>query len=304
MSRPPPLPEDVAGGVAEALGNRGAPDPIVDASPLGGGCIHPAARITSAGGRTAFLKWAPDPGTSGFDVEARGLTALSERGGVRIPDVLGHQPGDTDRRGWLLLELVIEGPSDPGTPRRLGEGLAHLHRPEAGWAPGWDEHGRLATLSQPNPPGLSWPRFWAEARILPRWRQVRSAFTSRTRDLLDAMVSDMDTILAGWEEDGMSLLHGDLWSGNVLTDRTGEPVLVDPAVYRGHREVDLAMMELFGGFAADVFSVYGGSAPLAPGYRERRRDAYQLYPLLVHVELFGSGYLARTEACIRRLANG
>ena len=94
---------------------------------------------------------------------------------------------------------------------------------------------------------------------------------------------------------------GDLWSGNVLTDWAGEPVLVDPAGYRGHREVDLAMMELFDGFNSGVMEQYQLEAPLVRGYKESRRDLYQLYPLLVHVNLFGTGYVARVRDRVQRL---
>lgn len=302
-----PVPGEVARGAALALGAPGEPDPLVDASALGGGCIHPAARVETRSGRTAFLKWSPSPGGTGFGVEARGLRALAHRGGVRIPEVLGVDEGGPDRRGWLVLELVEKGPPSKETPELLGRGLARLHRPypdtSAEAVPGWDEDGWIATLHQPNPEIAFWPEFWLEARLLPRWRAVRRAFGADVRRSWERMASRMDELLAGWDEDGISLLHGDLWSGNVMTDREGRPVLVDPAVYRGHREVDLAMMELFGGFPEAAFRTYREAWPQLPGYAEIRRDAYQLYFLLVHVELFGSGYVGRTAEAIRRLAS-
>jgi protein-ribulosamine 3-kinase len=184
-----------------------------------------------------------------------------------------------------------------------GAGGARRRRPQAeGRRQDLSACAGIATLPQPNPRVPSWPDFWVEARLLPRWRRVRDAFSRGARGEWDRLVSRMGTILEGWKEDGLSLLHGDLWSGNVMTDREGRPVLIDPAVYRGHREVDLAMMELFGGFAGEALRAYGEASPLRPGYEERRRDAYQLYPLLVHVELFGGGYVGGAEARIRRLA--
>lgn len=302
MTPPGGPPAEVAKGAALSLGSPEAPDPIVSYARIGGGCIHPAARVRTRSGTEAFLKWSPDPGWAGFGVEARGLEALRERGGVRVPRVLGWHDGDPEARGWLLLELVREGSATPETPEQLGRGLARLHRPEEGWSPGWDEEGALAGLVQPNPEGLEWPAFWVEARLLPHWRRVRRAFPSEVRAAFDLVAQEMDRILEGYRAHGTSLLHGDLWSGNVLTDEEGGPVLIDPAVYRGHREVDLAMMELFGGFSGRVFEAYEESAPPLDGYRERRRDAYQLHPLLVHVELFGAGYVGRTSATIRRLA--
>ncbi|HEX8242728.1 MAG TPA: fructosamine kinase family protein, partial [Longimicrobium sp.] len=107
-------------------------------------------------------------------------------------------------------------------------------------------------------------------------------------------------LLAGAEGAGPSLLHGDLWSGNVLS-AAGDPALIDPAVYRGHREADLAMAELFGGFDARFHAAYAEAWPLQPGYREARRGIYQLYYLLVHVTLFGGGYTAQTLSTLRRV---
>jgi fructosamine-3-kinase len=105
-------------------------------------------------------------------------------------------------------------------------------------------------------------------------------------------------LLAPADQDGLSLLHGDLWSGNVLSTASG-PALVDPAVYRGHREVDLAMTELFGGFDASFYEAYQEVWPLLPGYADTRRTIYQLYPLLVHVNLFGGAYIAQTANLLR-----
>ncbi|HEX8673749.1 MAG TPA: fructosamine kinase family protein, partial [Longimicrobium sp.] len=107
-------------------------------------------------------------------------------------------------------------------------------------------------------------------------------------------------LLAAGEEDGPTLLHGDLWSGNVVATSRG-PSLVDPATYRGHREVDLAMTELFGGFGAEFYTAYEEAWPLRPGYQEERRAVYQLFYLLVHVNLFGGGYVARTAEALRRV---
>ena len=297
------VPDGVAREVARALGSPEDPDPVESASALGGGCIHPAARIRTGSGTEAFLKWNPDPGPGGFGVEARGLEALARREGLRVPRVLAFREGGPDSRGWLLLELIREGPGKAETGQLLGTGLARLHRPIPDGTPGWAEHGILATLPQPNLPGLSWPDFWVQARLLPRWKQVHRAFGREAREVWERAAANMDRILDGWEEDGVSLLHGDLWSGNVLTDQEGRPVLIDPAVYRGHREVDLAMMELFGGFSGGARDTAREAWPLPPGYENRRRHAYQLYPLLVHVELFGGSYVAGASARIRKLAS-
>jgi len=294
--------------VEEALTSAGVEDPrVVGVEPVSGGCIHTALRIHLAGG-SAFLKWSPRVRRDLFRREAEGLEALrvvSEGGPLRVPRVLGvgNGEGEEEGPGWLLLEDLPEAPPGPGYARRLGRGLARLHQTpvEGGW--GWGSDNFLATLSQENRPGEGWGPFWRDRRLLPRLRDARDAghFAGASAGRWDRLLARVDGLVDGAEEDGPSLLHGDLWSGNVFAGPGGAPVLVDPAVYRGHREVDLAMMELFGGFSADTFAAYREETPLQPGYREVRRDLYQLYPLLAHVNLFGGGYVAGAEACCRRL---
>lgn len=298
------LPRDVARGVVGALApSDRAKVEIRSLRTVGGGCIHPAVRVETTKGTAAFVKWSPDPGPTGFGVEARGLDALRRRGGVPVPEVLGVEEGQPGQRGWLALEWIQPGPATPDTPSRLGEGLAHLHRPLSGAAPGWDEDGWIATLPQPNPAGLDWPTFWARARLEPQWRRAReSGRLGRSEDAqMERLLDLLPDALAGWADDGIALLHGDLWSGNLLVGREGTPHLVDPAAYCGHREVDLAMMELFGGFEEGVFSAYRAHRPVSPAYGEIRRRVYQLYPLLVHVNLFGGGYVGRTLRTLAEL---
>jgi protein-ribulosamine 3-kinase len=280
---------------------RGATPAETEAA-VGGGCIHPARRIRGPSGRAAFLKWSPEPGRSGFGVEARGLRALRDRGGVPVPEVLGWDEGGKEARGWLLLEWIEPGSPTPDTEAELGRGLARLHEPLDEGGPGWEEEGWIGSLPQGNRTDLDWPAFWAAARLAPRWRHAREAgrIPAREEPAMDRLLSALPRALAGWETDGISLLHGDLWSGNVLVARGGSPYLVDPAVYRGHREVDLAMMELFGGFGPGTFRAYEEVVPLRDGYAEIRRGIYQLYPLLVHVNLFGGGYAERTLRTLER----
>ncbi len=296
------LPPDVAEGVAQALGAGERADPFSSVSRLGGGCIDPAARIITQSGATAFLKWASTPGASRFSVESRGLQALAASGGPRIPHVLGVADGTPQSRGWLLLEYVEPGAADPDTFRRLGRELAILHRPIDGATPGWDEEGWIGSLPQSNAAnGLDWPEFWRRLRLEAQWEEARGSFGSADRREWERLMESVRSGLAEWESEGLSLLHGDLWSGNVIVDAHGRPVLVDPAAYRGHREVDLAMMELFGGFPGDTLESYREAAPLSPGYSAVRRDLYQLYPLLVHVNLFGAGYVSGVRTRVRRL---
>jgi protein-ribulosamine 3-kinase len=287
------IPPDVARGVAAALGGRDAPKPFARVDPQGGGCIHPAVRIRTRSGDDVFLKWARAAGWHGFDVEARGLRALADRGGPRIPRVLAFHRGEPAERGWLLLEYIESGAPARDTPERLGRALAHLHAPFADEEPGWEEDGFIGSLPQTNRSAHSrWAAFWKEARLEAQWRSAERYFDAKARRAWERLLGLVVVALEEVADEGLSLLHGDLWSGNVLYDLDGDPVLVDPAVYRGHREVDLAMMELFGGFDPAFMSRYAEEVPLRPGYTEVRRDLYQLYPLLVHVNLFGRGYVS------------
>lgn len=288
------LPEPVRRAVEAELG------PIREARPVAGGCISSSLRIELGGG-SAFLKYGSgSPGL--FASEARGLEALRAGGsGLRIPAVLAVHDSAPGGFGWLALEWLEPGERAAGFGVRLGSGLAALHRAgHGGW--GWERDGYIGSLAQCNAPTADWARFWGERRIGAQLRLAREAGRMPGSDAQwDRLLAQLPESLAAAERDGPSLLHGDLWSGNVIAVPGGEPALVDPAVYRGHREVDLAMSELFGGFAPDFYTAYREAWPLLPGYEEVRRGVYQLFYLLVHVNLFGGGYIAQTAALLRRL---
>ncbi len=310
------LPPGVRDGVTAALEERlGRPPSIASARSVGGGCINPSARIEIDGGDAFFLKWnAEHPEL--FVPEADGLEALSRAGGPRIPEVLGVGSGGGEAPGWLLLEFIPRGRPGPGYDRTLAEGLAKIHGedgaapsdapgPESGTGWGWHRDNFIGSLPQSNTPHPGWSAFWIEERIRPQLALARDRGFLREGDASwDELFRRADELLAAGEEDGPSLLHGDLWSGNVYPGPGGEPVLVDPAVYRGHREVDLAMTELFGGFGDGFHESYREARPLVPGYRKARRHLYQLYPLLVHVNLFGGGYAERARNALERGLRG
>ena len=279
--------------------------PVSSVTPVGGGCINPSVRLTLPD-RTAFLKFNPESPPALFHVEARGLQALRDAAaGLRIPEVLAV--GEGDGIGWLLLEWLAPAPRGPNFGERLGRGLAALHRAgadaETEW--GWPEDGWIGPLPQENTRMADWPEFWRSRRLEPQLRHARDAGRMPGRAAeWKHLFAHLPELLAPAEQDGPSLLHGDLWSGNVLPAEpqeggAGEPALVDPATYRGHREVDLAMSELFGGFDASFYAAYRETWPLEPGYRELRRSVYQLFYLLVHVNVFGGSYIPSTERTLR-----
>ena len=306
---PVTIPAPVREGVLAALSERrGSGTDIASSEPVGGGCINPSARIELADGDAFFLKWNADRPDL-FEPEAAGLRALartdpdSEGEGIRVPEVVGVGRGE-EGPGWLLLEYIPQGSPGPEYGRRLGRGLAALHRRrDEGW--GWERDNFIGSLPQSNESRPTWSEFWAEERLRPQLRRAREQGHLReSGDAWEELFRRMDGLVGPAEEDGPSLLHGDLWSGNVYPGPSGEPVLIDPAVYRGHREVDLAMTELFGGFPGDFYRAYREVRPTASGYEERRRALYQLYYLLVHVNLFGSGYVGRTMRALRAALGG
>ena len=264
---------------------------VLGAKPVSGGSINEAVRLRTTDG-DFFLKWHPGMGSEIFRMEAEGLEALAASRTVAVPAVVARSSGG-ENVPWMLLEWIREGVPSRSSWRALGRSLAGLHRSWAEKHYGWSSRNVIGTLDQQNGWFDDWCRFWAEKRVLPLAWALRAdgVITSEQLIVIENLADRLDTLLgAAAGADGPSLLHGDLWSGNVLFAEAGEAVLIDPAVYVGHREVDLAMCRLFGGFPATFYHAYAESWPLQPGH-ERRLPAYQLYPLLVHARLFGGGYV-------------
>jgi protein-ribulosamine 3-kinase len=269
-----------------------------DSAPVSGGCVNHALRVTTAEG-VLFLKHAPDAPTGLYAAEARGLEALRAAAeDLVIPDVLGWSEAADGAPAWLALEWLETSAPAADHGERLGRGLAALHRAGSGEGWGWETDNFIGPLPQANAPAEEWPEFWRHRRLQPQLDLARVAGRP-AGDAADweRLFDRLPALLAPAGEEGPSLLHGDLWSGNVLATPRG-PALVDPAVYRGHRETDLAMAELFGGFDPAFHAAYSEAWPLAPGW-PARRAAYQLWYLLVHLNLFGSAYVGRVAAALR-----
>lgn len=253
---------------------------------IGGGDINDAYRITLADGRRLFVKTNRNVPHDFFAREAAGLAFLAQGldgALLRVPEVL------LISESALVLELLELGPPSPAAEEQLGRGLAHLHRSSPG-SFGLDHDNYIGTLVQPNRPTQTWAEFYGQQRLLAQARlpEADRLLDRPLRRRLDRLVSRLEELVG--DAEAPARLHGDLWGGNWLCTTKG-PFLVDPAAYGGHREVDLAMMRLFGGFSPRVFEAYEEVAPLASGHQQRV-SLYQLYPLLVHVNLFGAGYLS------------
>ena len=290
-------PDEVRTAVEAALSREATGSVrVTGSSPVGGGCISPTARLQTEAG-PYFLKWGgPDQPAELLAAEARGLQELADTDEVRVPAVIAR--GVDRDPPWLLLEWLEPGRGRADSWRRLGTELAALHR-HGDDRFGADSDNFIGSLPQPNGRTDDWPAFWRAHRLEPQLRQAVDRGLMDDGDLrrFDALFDRLDEILAPGSDEGPSLLHGDLWSGNVhMTD--GRAAVIDPSVYHGHREVDLAMAELFGGFEPGFFQAYDHRWPRAPGYAPTRRAVYQLYYLLVHVNLFGSGYVGRTRSAL------
>lgn len=275
--------------------------PAVGAEPvewtsLSGGDVAEAFRVTLDDHRIVFAKTHRDPPDGFFTTEATGLTWLRDAGAVPVPEVLAV----SDDPPFLVLEWIVEGSPGPDTEVDLGRSLAALHR--AG-APTFGREDRRTTGSRglPNEPCESWVEFFATQRLIPLARMARDdgVLDTSTIRRLDRVVERLDD-LAG-DPEPPARLHGDLWGGNRLVDADARSWLIDPAAHGGHREFDLAMMRLFGGFGDACFSEYDSTFPLADGWRERV-PLHQLVPLIVHAVKFGGGYVPAVERSLTRLS--
>jgi fructosamine-3-kinase len=243
------------------------------ARPLAGGSIDQVLRVRFADGGRAVVKAGAAP-----EREARMLAALRARG-APVPDVLA-----ADARVLVLSEVPNRGTPE-GAWRDLAEVLVRLHAPDSAQGRyGWDEDAAFGPLAIPGGRDDLWPRFWAERRLLAHAARLPSDLAGRVERLAAGLPERLPA------RPPVALLHGDLWTGNVLVDGPRVTALIDPACSHGHAEVDLAMLTLFASPGADFASVY----PVEPGWRERRA-VYQLWPALVHLLLFGEGYRPLVE---------
>jgi fructosamine-3-kinase len=296
------VPAALADAVARATGAE-----VTGGARASGGSINEAWALELNGGGRAFVKTRADAAPGEYATEAAGLRWLAQAGTVALPGVLAV--GEDDGPRFLALEWIDEGRLDAAGEEALGRGLAALHAagapafgapPPGAPAPdGAPAPLRIGELTLPNEPTADWPSFYARRRLEPLvalclGRGTLSAAGARAVELVCERIGD----LAGPPEPP-ARLHGDLWGGNVLAGADGRARLIDPAAYGGHREVDLAMLRLFGAPSERVFAAYAEAAPLADGHEERVA-LWQLFPLLVHAALFGGAYGASVESAAVR----
>lgn len=268
---------------------------LVDFSFTGGGCINNGGRLRTPAG-DYFIKWNDARKFPGmFDAEAKGLALLRQPGVVRIPEVI--MVNEADPYQFILLEYIHQNTKRDTYWQLLGERLAALHRC-TNTQYGLDHSNYIGSLPQMNQPATDWIQFFVRQRIDP---QLKIAVDAGRLPV--AVIKKFETLylqLAGLlPAEPPSLLHGDLWSGNLITDDRGEPCLIDPAVYFGHRETEIAFTTLFGGFSQVFYDSYHQNFPLYTGFNSRA-EIYNLYPLLVHTNIFGGGYATQVVSLVSR----
>ena len=272
-------------------------DDLTELTPIRGGDISRAFRARTHDGRTVFVKTRDHPPPGMFEAEAASLRWLRDADAIACPEPLSWD------ESHLMLEWI---PSAPGSSvrgssssdARLGAGLARLHASGAAQF-GLAVPANLATIPLDNSPTPSWPEFLWSRRLEPLLRRALAvgAIDSAAARVFDHLATRLEDLCGPAEPPAR--LHGDLWSGNVVVDESGGPWLVDPSSFGGHREIDLAMLALFGGLSESIIAAYDEVHPLTDGWRDRL-GLNQLLPLLVHAVLFGGSYGAQALATARR----
>lgn len=286
--------ETVWARVAERISaTTGAPFALRQQRAVGGGCIN-SATVLQDGERRFFVKLNDAARVSMFAAEAEGLKEIARSRTVRVPEPVCW--GTADGAAYLVLEYLELGGADSGSLEKLGQQLAQMHRATRDRF-GWRLDNTIGSTPQINAPTSDWIEFWRELRL---GYQLRLAVRNGCHILNkgERLMAELGEFFRSYRP-APSLLHGDLWGGNVGAAGQ-QPVIFDPAVYYGDREADLAMTELFGGFPPRFYQAYQDTWPLDAGYQVRK-TLYNLYHVLNHFNLFGGGYGSQAGRMIDRL---
>lgn len=276
---------------------------IAQSDRISGGDINDAYGLTLTNGMHIFMKSNRIENAAFFTAEAAGLNAIAQTGCIGTPRILcsGTETG-TPGYSFLLLEFINGKQRIPDYWETFARQLAALHQaPAADFVPGgrygFIQDNYIGAGKQINTAKESWVTFFRDCRLKPQFASAANYFDAADRKRITKLLDRLDDFLV--EPEHPSLLHGDLWSGNFITGNDGRAWLIDPAAYVGHAEADLAMTELFGGFSPAFYAAYQENTPMQPGYHERR-DLYNLYHLLNHLNLFGGTYLSSVKRVIRK----
>ena len=290
------LPSIIQTGLLQILQEKNGGSPaLLYVRSVGGGCINDAQVVKTNQG-WYFIKYNHGslyPGM--FEAEARGLKILEKADAVRVPQVIGT--GIAGKYEFLMLEYLESGRQEKHFWEHFGRGLAGLHK-HAAKQFGLDHDNYIGSLPQSNAFSNHWKDFFISQRIEPQLRLSRQSgkADSHLVSLFEQLFARLD---AFFPQEPPALLHGDLWSGNYLPGPDGEAVIIDPAVYYGHRYMDLGMTRLFGGFSPEFYMAYQEEYPLESHWKEGLEIA-NLYPLMVHLNLFGGGYPGSVRQVLKK----
>ncbi|MEQ1543800.1 fructosamine kinase family protein [Methyloglobulus sp.] len=269
---------------------------LVNARPLAGGDINSAYCLQGTD-KSYFVKLNHADTLAMFAAEAAGLKELAASRTVRIPSPVIY--GTAAERAFLVLEYIEFGAASKTSDRLFGQQLALLHQQRQPYF-GWYRDNTIGSTPQPNTRNDSWIEFWCTQRLQHQLQLAAAKGYGGHLQTRGEQLCDNVALFFDGYQPHPSLVHGDLWGGNAAIDKRGNPVMFDPACYYGDRETDIAMTELFGGFSQDFHAVYQAICPLDQGYATRK-NLYNLYHVLNHINLFGSGYLRQAESMIAKL---
>lgn len=287
------LQETIAQAISKATG---AAFRIENQHGVTGGCIN-QSEILSGAGRRYFIKYNEAQRLAMFEAEAEGLAEITRSNSVRVPQPVCH--GTHANQAFLVLEYLEIGGGNADTDEALGRQLAAMHRYTKKQF-GWTRDNTIGSSPQINSQETDWVTFYGEHRLRFQLElAAENGYAKGLQALGEKLLNKFAPFFASYRPQP-SLLHGDLWGGNHAALRDGTPVIFDPAPYYGDREADLAMTELFGGFSARFYAAYREAWPLDAGYAVRK-DLYNLYHVLNHLNLFGGGYRGQAQDLIERL---
>ena len=262
---------------------------------VAGGCINHAVSIET-GDEKFFIKFNTANLVEMFNAEAAGLKELAKAAAIKVPAVIAS--GCDQQQSWLILQHLQFAHGSADASELAGRQLAQLHHFTQAQH-GWHQNNFIGSSPQINPRHDSWIDFWKQARLGYQLNLARQkSFSGKVIQLTERLILDCDPLIN--HQPAASLLHGDLWSGNLAYSPQGQPVIFDPAVYYGDHETDLAMTELFGGFSSRFYRAYQEIMPISPDYRVRKQ-LYNLYHILNHMNIFGGGYGSQAAGMAERL---
>lgn len=264
--------------------STGRPFSVVQQQSMGGGSINAAFQLTAENGQQYFVKTNSSGRLAMFEAEARGLQAIASSHTLKVPELVCF--GENPAHSYIVLEYLDLAAS--ADQRILGEQLAAMHR-ETAVQFGWDINNTIGATHQPNEWTENWLDFWRQHRLgFQLQLAAKNGYGGELQSLGEKLLMEMSKLFAG-RKITASMLHGDLWGGNVAGLKDGTPVIYDPAFYYGDREADLAMTYVFGGFRPDFYASYRHAFPLDDGFAVRK-TFYNIYHIINHLNLFGGAY--------------